>query len=601
MNPPEGLLDRPLLRRLADEKSFAHGEAYFNEGRVRQLRPGLDRVSARVEGTHGYRVKLWQARGELQWSCTCPPGQEAVFCKHAVAVGLAWLASAANAGGEETSPGARRQEEGRRELIQEHLATLDRERLLALLLEATDYDDILHRRLLLESIGVAKPDGGRRRKHPQPPDFSAYRQLLREAIETHDYVDHVAMADYAQGVEEAIQPFGDLLEAGFGAAVAELCEFALVELDRTAEMLDGSDGFLNRAYDTLQYYHLEACRAANLDVEELAERLLRYELEGGLGVFNNAVKTYADVLGPRGLTAWRHLLMTQWENALVQTRAEPAGSGVARPIDHRRYQLQALMESLAESEGNTDALIRVKARELSSPHDYLSLTELCLAKGRRDEALAWAERGLQEFPHRPDAAGLREVVSAELNRRGRHAEAVEMAWRDFAHANDLESFRQLKAQALPLPEQWPVWRAKALGHLRRHLKKAQQAARRSRWARPPDHSVVVEILLDEQADEEAWAEAQQGGCHPLLYQRLATRLEQARPGEALRFYHERLESAIARGGRTSYEEATELLKKMSAIFSRLDRAGEFAALCTEIRTKHRRKRGFIKLLERVSP
>ncbi len=108
------------------------------------------------------------------------------------------------------------------------------------------------------------------------------------------------MPDYVQGVTEAIQPLGELLRNGHAAAVVELAEFALVGLDRASEMIDGSDGSLNPVYDDLQLYHLQACRAARPDPETLAERLLQYELEGGLGVFNNAAKAYAEVLGPRG-------------------------------------------------------------------------------------------------------------------------------------------------------------------------------------------------------------------------------------------------------------------------------------------------------------
>ena len=60
-------------------------------------------------------------------------------------------------------------------------------------------------------------------------------------------------------------------------------------------MLDGGDGALNTVYDDLQNLHLEACRVAKPDPEELAARLLDYELEGGLGIFNNAPVAYAEV------------------------------------------------------------------------------------------------------------------------------------------------------------------------------------------------------------------------------------------------------------------------------------------------------------------
>ena len=57
----------------------------------------------------------------------------------------------------------------------------------------------------------------------------------------------------------------------------------------------------------------------------------------------------------------------------------PAPPGTASPqpapIDHRRFQIQALMENLASTEGDLETLTAVKQSDLSSPHDFLSLAE----------------------------------------------------------------------------------------------------------------------------------------------------------------------------------------------------------------------------------
>ena len=598
-DPADHLLDRPLLLRLAGEKSFARGEEYHKEDRVRQIQAGSDRVSARVEGGQAYRVRLWQARGELQWSCTCPLGREAVFCKHAVAVGLAWLETTAAPG---HSPRALRQEEDqRRARIEGHLRGVPPERLIALLLEATDYDDILRRRLLLESIGVIRAEPGRRRAKGIPaPDFAAYRQILREAIRAEEYVDYDALPDYAQGVEEAVHPLGELLHMGHAPAVVELAEFALVELDKAIEMIDGGDGSLNRVYDSLQAFHLEACRLGRPDPEALAARLLAYELEGGLGVFNNAVKAYAEILGPRGLTVWRQLLAVRWSQ-VTGTPAEKRSTKAARAIDHQRYQLQALMENLAEAEGDVDALIAVKQRDLSSPHDFLSLAEVCRTAGRHEEALSWARRGWQAFPGPLDAAGLREFLVAELHGLGRDEEALAVTWEDFARSVNLDTFRRLRAQARHVPKAWPTYRERALTHLRAYVKRRRQETKKHGWFAPLDGSAVVNLLLDDGAADEAWAEAEAHGCTAGLWLQLAAHREKSHPEDALRVYRSRVEPTIAQGGQTAYKEAVGLLKKMRALLRRLGRAAEFAAYRDEVRGTHARKRSLLKLLDAVDP
>ena len=275
---PESLLDVPLLRRLAGDKSFARGEAYFADGRVRQLQAAADRATGRVEGSRAYRVKLWKSRGEFRFSCTCAAGQDHLFCKHCVALGLAWLAVPGSDGAtaatvEPTPPKSVRTaaDEAARQKLADHLRRLTPERLAGLVLEATDYDDILRRRLLLEAAGVARPEGTRRGVSVAgPPDFEGYRRLIREAIETADYVDYDAIPDYAQGVQEAIAPLRGLLREGYAAAVIELAEFALVGLDKASSMLDGSDGSLNSVYDDLQRFHREACQADPPDPDGLA-------------------------------------------------------------------------------------------------------------------------------------------------------------------------------------------------------------------------------------------------------------------------------------------------------------------------------------------
>ena len=81
-----------LLRRVAGERFFGRGEAYFAEGAVRSLRRDGGGVKAVVQGTRRYRVHLWAEDGDLGYDCTCPVGRDGEFCKHCVAVGLAWHA-----------------------------------------------------------------------------------------------------------------------------------------------------------------------------------------------------------------------------------------------------------------------------------------------------------------------------------------------------------------------------------------------------------------------------------------------------------------------------------------------------------------------------
>lgn len=86
-----GLLDRHALRRMAGTRSFTRGEAYVTYGQVGFLAEHDGTIAATVQATRSYRVTLWAKDGEVQFSYTCPMGQDGVFCKHDVAIALAWL------------------------------------------------------------------------------------------------------------------------------------------------------------------------------------------------------------------------------------------------------------------------------------------------------------------------------------------------------------------------------------------------------------------------------------------------------------------------------------------------------------------------------
>ncbi len=84
-------LDRRTLRRMAGSRSFVRGESYFQDGRVGLLTEHEATIYAKVRGARTYRAEFRLAAGELAYACSCPVGRDGCFCKHLVAVALAWL------------------------------------------------------------------------------------------------------------------------------------------------------------------------------------------------------------------------------------------------------------------------------------------------------------------------------------------------------------------------------------------------------------------------------------------------------------------------------------------------------------------------------
>lgn len=137
-------ISRSALRQLAGERSFERGQVYFDEERVRGLVEFEGTVAATVEGTEDYRVKLWADRGSLRYSCDCPFADEGNFCKHCVAVGLAWIS--------EINTGITKLDDVRA-LLERH----EKRKLIEIILREALDNERLCERLLLE-VARANPD-----------------------------------------------------------------------------------------------------------------------------------------------------------------------------------------------------------------------------------------------------------------------------------------------------------------------------------------------------------------------------------------------------------------------------------------------------------
>jgi uncharacterized Zn finger protein len=76
------------VARLTDSRTYARGVQYLWWGRVHFGDRSGAAVTATVDGTTPYAVRLAIGRHGVEHDCTCPAGNEGAFCKHLVAVAL---------------------------------------------------------------------------------------------------------------------------------------------------------------------------------------------------------------------------------------------------------------------------------------------------------------------------------------------------------------------------------------------------------------------------------------------------------------------------------------------------------------------------------
>ena len=631
------------IRSLAGETWFARGQAYFQQGHVGELSEHNGKLDVIVTGTEDYRVRLGIEDNDLSYSCTCPLGDDEQFCKHCVAAALAWLATAKNEGGAPQRP-----RESHASDLHTFLEHQEKESLIRILLAEAENNSGLREQLQLESA----------RQKPSGVDLRAFRRSIANATQTGGFIDYYAAPRYARRIHRIINAISELLDDGHAKAVVELTEYTLMKLERAIGEMDDSDGHMGEILPDLQELHHRACEQAGEDPLTLAHRLFEWELKSDWDFFRDSAEIYADVLGPQGLAEYRRLAEAEWMHlpALVpgDNNHDSFGS---------RFRISSIMESLARQSGDYEILVAVKRHDLSHPYSFLEIAEIYQRAGKHDQALDWAERGMRAFPrvdsrlsdfladeyHRrgrhAEAIDLiwaqfvetpqldtyqklqthalmcnetsdtmsdklqfvadDEETLADGHKRAPTIKAAIMSASKLRTRTSRRGHRQTEVRRTPPPNsEWSSWREKALTHLRAitkaQMRPEQRAQPKYSGQHEPDHSQLVEIFLWEKNYEEAWQEASAGGCSEYLWLQLADAIAKDHPERALPVYQELIPLTLALTNNAAYDETIKLLRKMGRAMAGLNRATEFDEYLIALRVEYKRKRNFIKLLDRLS-
>jgi uncharacterized Zn finger protein len=567
------LLTVRRIRSLASPLSFERGETYLAQGRVGSVVESNEALTAIVQGSEHYSVRLDARAGELTFRCSCPIGRDGRFCKHNVAVALAWLGARKDSSRANETPAAVVKLDDIRPWMMEQ----DKASLATWLMEAAARDEWLREKLLRQVARASR----------RGLDFQSFRRSIDRATPTRGFFDYRETRGLADRIRDAIEPLAELLTEGHAPAVIELCEHALGLIEKILGNADDSDGELSGCLADLQALHLRACEAARPDPEELAARLFEWETTGDWEVFYGAAETYAGVFGDKGLAVYRARAETAW-------KALPAlKPGEQEDWSTQRFRITSIMESLARAVADVDALVAIKAKNLSHAYAFFQIAELYREAKRPDAALDWAERGLKAFPTQTDGR-LIEFLADEYHRRRRHDEALALIWKQFSEQPSLKNYQLLKQHA-DRPQTWPEWRDRALATLRGTVEGAAKTPRNkfSRWFQSQDHSELVSVFLWENEIETAWREAQKGGCGSSLWLELAAARANSHPGDSAPIYAREAERLIERKDNRGYADAVCLLMKAKELYIRAENADAWTALIFRLRGTHKAKRNFI--------
>jgi uncharacterized Zn finger protein len=548
--------DIDRLRELAGAKVFARGEEYYEDDQVELLAVEPKRVIARVAGSEDYRTELRGGGKDIAGSCSCPAYTDWGFCKHMVAVGLA-----ANA-----APDAEAADGGALSRIRAHLKTKSVDALADMIVKLAEQDARLFRSLDL-AAALSRVD--------DPKLEARLSKAIDKATGIVGFIDYASAPDWAAAVFEVLDSI-EALASGVQAAVGlRLAEQAIERIEASFESIDDSDGHLGGLLQRAQEIHFAAALAARPEPVRLARDLFQRETTSDFDAFLGAGARYAEVLGEEGLAEYRRLAEAAWEQ--LAPRAGRSRESREQP-PYADGRLVRILDYFAERDGDLDARIALRAQNLPSPYRYLELAQFCQAQGRKEEALKYAEDGLWVFEDGRQDERLVLFAADLLQNAGRAQDAEKHLWAAFAKSPSADLYGQLRKI------DGEAACRRAVGLLEEQCRQGH-GAERSRAA-----GLLIEILLDEKAFDEAWAAHRKFGASPGVTERLATETEKTHPTAAAEVHQANVEQLVGIG---AYAEATKLIARMA----KLRDATVQAAYVTALKERHGRKRNLMKLLK----
>ena len=436
------LITENSLRSASSLESFSRGNQLFQTGAVYDTFLQGDILTARCEGSSApyYQVRVTMVEGGIQdSSCTCPYDWGG-YCKHIIAVMLAYIHDP------ETFTELKEVEDLVGNLNKEALI-----RLIATLVEKNpDLYFLVQTTLQRESV-KAKPEHSFKKHKNQVPK-TEYRRQIQSILHGLDgfrrseaYWMMGGMVGQLHNIRDSAYAF---LEAGDAEGAIVILTTLLTEVSGSYEEFDDSDGELGSFLNELALPFVEAILSAELGKSE--RKRLAKELEPVIDDLSDYGIDELDVILAALEKGWSHesnihaeevdyddeILVEAQLNVLErQNRLEEFLRICLETGQYLRYVLKQIeVEAF-------DRAIEIAWEYLAKAEDAMQVAKGLRDAGRLEDALRLAEKGLGlEGSKRDLGAWLGSVEESQ----GRNAQAIQAYQAAFTSLPSLELYQILK-------------------------------------------------------------------------------------------------------------------------------------------------------------
>ena len=394
-------------------------------------------------------------------------------------------------------------------------------------------------------------------------DLAQLRTQVDSTLRARRFLDYWESSEWAHEARPTVDAIGDQLALSPSAELLGLIERAIGHVVKAILRADDSNGEIGGLIATLLEFHGVACDAGVADPVKLARWMIRFTFDDQ-DFFVLDPKRYAGALGERGLAVYR------------------------REIDRRRvaeeqpFALRYADERLAVLDRDVEKIIRLLGGSLTSPYQFIQVTEAMVELDRDDDALAWAERGIAETDGW-QVAQLYDLAAGVYLRRGAPGEVLRIRWDEHGRMASATTYALLREAAARMGV-WEGERASA-----RAVLEAQ------------DLGGLVDALLGDREPDSAWRVTVD---HPewdpgqRRWEQLAERRAASHPADAMAVYFKLADVELETTGRTAYTRAAAQLRKARRAAETAGSRQEFTEHVAALRTRFRKRPALIEILDR---
>ncbi len=554
-----------LLIRLAGKPAFNRGMDYFRGGHVLGLSHKGNRVTADVEGTEIYRVRLKWTSMQLDGACDCPASEGFDFCKHCVAVALTLRETQAEQ--DQLVQG------GVEDRIKAYLLKQDKEKLANWLLEFIESE----RSLLQQWSMRADSDLG-------ILDAKALKKRITAAIPyNRSLYRYNQVRSYFAQVETVMDHLCEMAEQLPADDALKLVDYATQRITRALETIDDSGGFRFGAVELLQTTHINTCNRLDWPEEKLTNYLLDIVFSEYYDFYPQIPSSYAEALGDSGLSLFNKALQAKWD------ALPPLKQGADFEDKWPYFQLQNMLEQLARLANDSNAIIELKQKTATSLYDYQGLAELCLEAGDYEAVETWLAK-CRKSSEQDYRLGTERIQASLFSVKEMWPEALEHQWLIYTKSLSLADYRAVHELAKNAGDKRD-WRKKTI----QFLQEQSRTKPSNQWASSSWANKLLEIHLHDEAIEDALAIATEEQINSDLLLELARKISN-QPENAFPLFQRVIESNIMETNNDAYRYAINLLQELAGIMQSSQQKQQMMELLEHLRQQYRAKRNFIKWL-----